>query len=108
MAATPTVLGRASPNAATATDIISPGSPERTGCTFAVHIVNQNTSTATVKLGISSVSATFQASGYLLYNYEIPAGEYLQVTGLALDTEYLVYQSDIASTSCMAMGVNVP
>ena len=108
MAAVPKVLGRIAASATTATDVFGPGSPERTGATFCVHILNRNANAASVRLGLSSTSATFEATGYLLYNSSIPSGGWIQVTGLACDNDYLVYYSDVADTTCIAMGVDVP
>lgn len=109
MAAVPKLLGSAAASATTATDIISPSSPLHDGYTFAVTICNRNTSQATVRLGISATSATFENANYILYDYVVPAKGTLQVTGLAMEgTKYLIYYSDIASTNCLAYGVDVP
>lgn len=100
----PKLLGGVSLSAATAANVFDAVTAAKT---FNVRFVNRNTSTATVKLGLSTTSATFANASYLEYNQEVPANGTLELTGIACNTEYLVAESDIASVTCVAYGIEV-
>jgi len=104
MAAAPKKLGAISPDAATATDVFG---PLTTGAVFSLQIFNGNAATATLKVSLSDTTATQAAAAYLLNDYELASGQFINLTGLACDTEYLVAESDVVTVNFVAMGVEV-
>lgn len=98
----PKVLGGVDLSAATAADVFSSSA---NGDTFAVIICNRNTSTATIKLGLSTTSATFANATYLEYNTKVAAESSIHITGLCIEnTYYLVAESDLSSVNVVAVG----
>lgn len=101
---TPKILGSADLAAATATNVFG---PLTSGAMYNVRIVNRGTVDATVQLGVSATTATLDNSKLLISDEVIPADGTLELTGLAISTEYLVCQSDVVSVNVIAYGVEI-
>ena len=100
----PKKLGSVDLSAATAVDIFQ-GSAA--GGTFTVRICNRSTTvTATVKLSLSTVTATIQDANLLEAITEIPPGGVLENTGLIWEnaSDFIVVESDVANVNAIAYG----
>ena len=102
--ASPRNLGGVDLSAATAANVFT---APATGASFSVTMVNRGAVAATVRLGFSSTSATFEAANYIEYDVVIPANGVLERTGLVIenDTTFFVAQSDVVSVNATAYGI---
>jgi hypothetical protein len=73
--------------------------------TLTLSLCNRNSSSVTVRVSISSVSATMGNSEYIEYNTLIPANGVLERTGLVLDAnKYLICYASTTGVSAVAWG----
>lgn len=106
--AIPKIFGQITLVAATSADVFE--SPS-TGAAFSVKIVNDSsTTTAKVKLSLSSVTATQDATGRLLPDdHEIAPKGFVTLTGLTIESgKFLVVESDISTdVNAIAYGMQL-
>jgi len=109
MPAYPDDIASADLSAATATDVISPSSPQDTGYTFSAIINNRNASTSTdFTLSISGTSVTHANAGKIMDAETIPGGGRVVISGLAMGGDkYLVATSTQANVNVLVVGITV-
>ena len=102
--ATPKNLGGVDLSAATAANVFT-GSTN--GNSFSVTLVNRGAVNATVKLGFSTTTATFEAANYIEFETVVPAKGVLERTGLIIEdnTFFFVAESDVTSVNVTAYGM---
>ena len=76
------------------------------GCSYSVTVVNRGVVDATIRLGVSDTSVTFENANYLEYDLVVPASGVLNLTGMIMedDTKYLVAYSDVTNVTVSAYG----
>lgn len=97
------ILGQAALSATTNTTIYSV--PASTYSVVTVNIVNRGTSSAAIRLALSS-SANPSANEYIEYDTVLPAKNVLERTGIVVEAgrQVIVY-SDTANVSASAYGI---
>lgn len=89
--------------AATPVNVVTGGS---LGSSCSVNVCNHGTVEATIKICLSSVSATIQNAG-LIESYKLPPGEAIERTGIIVESGYyVVVESDVTNVAAQGWGVD--